>query len=131
MELKDNKIIIEINDTPVEKTPAEKTQPENRSTDTVNEVSQLLRQGASLPNGLPVIGEYSSKLTNVYNRISSIVGEGGTLSKIATGGASGALAGAGLAIAALSVAHNIASTYVKNMRQSAELQRRAGIRRGQ
>ena len=131
MELKDNKIIIEINDKTVEKTPAEKTQPENRSTDTANEVSQLLAQGASLPNGLPVIGEYTSKFTNVYNRMSSIVGEGGTLSKIAAGGASGALAGAGLAIAALSVAHNIASTYVKNMRQSAELQRRAGIRRGQ
>lgn len=125
MELRDNKIIIEINDNTSAPSATRERQPDDKGSD---DVSKLLREGANLPNGLPVIGEYSSKFSSLYSKTSALIGQAAT---IGTGGLGAVVPVASLVVAALNTAHAVASSYVKTMRQSAELQRRAGIRRNQ
>lgn len=122
MEVRDNKIIIEINVTDETNTPTEEAQPKSKDK---NDASSTLKQGASVASGLPVVGSTVSKFTSVAGNVQSF----GTA--IAAGGATATLSIAGLVVAALAFAHTTAKEYVQNRRQSEELQRRAGYRRKQ
>ena len=124
MEVKDNKIIIEINVEDATKSATKKKQPKTESKAN-SETETMLMQGANIASGLPVVGSTVGKFTSVAGSVQSF----GTT--IAAGGATAALGIAGLVVAALAFAHDTAKEYVQNRRQAEELQRRAGYRRKQ
>lgn len=87
------------------------------------ETEELLQGGVDIAGNLPVIGQPIGQFTGLANK-------GASLAKtLMGGGVASTLGWAGLAVAALSFAHNTAKEYVQNKRQSDELQRRAGYRR--
>lgn len=87
------------------------------------ETGELLEGGVGIASNLPIVGQPIGQFTGLINKGSSLV------KTLTVGGVAATLGWAGLAVAALSFAHDTAKEYVQNKRQSDELQRRAGYRR--
>ena len=124
MEVRDNKIIIEINVNERPKRATKKQQPKKQK-ETGREVKDLIDQGTQIASGLPFVGPTIGKFSSISGGVQNL----GTA--FLTGGATAALTTAGIVVAALAFAHDTAKEYVQNRRQSEELQRRAGYRRKQ
>jgi hypothetical protein len=124
MEVKDNKIIVEINVKDATKSATKEKQPktENKA---ISETEIALNQGANVASRMPVVGPSISKFSNIVGSLKNFNYDGGL------GGIAGVLSIASATMAILSLVYDTAKENIQNQRQSEELQRRAGYRRKQ
>ena len=121
MEVRDNKIIIEINVEDATKSATKKKQPKTESKAN-SETETALNQGASVASRMPFVGPSISKFSSLAGSIRNVFSDGGI---------AGILSVASAAMAALALVYDTAKEHIQNRRQAEELQRRAGYRRKQ
>ncbi|MGD9605809.1 MAG: hypothetical protein AB7V00_06680 [Bacilli bacterium] len=120
---KDNTIVVDININ--DESAAETSQPK-KNKDAIA-ATQLLNDGSSLLSSLPT-GKYTRPFTQTIGLGNSMAEQAKTIAK---GGAAGGITIASIVVAVLSALHTTVSDYVKDIRQSDELKRRAGFERKQ
>lgn len=119
IQVENNSIVIEIKDER-ERKPTDQKQPQK--TEDTDTVATILQQGENIAGDIPVFGKYVSQFTSIKNKVGGAMNSIGKVSSV--GG------GVMLGVSALSLTHELVSSFVRNRRQAEEIQRRAfGTRR--
>lgn len=123
IQVENNTIVIEIKDER-ERKPTDQKQPQK--TEDTDTVATILQQGENIAGDIPIFGKYISQFTSIKNNVGGAMNSIGKVSSV--GG--GVALGVGAVVSALSLTHELASSFVRNRRQAEEIQRRAfGTRR--